>query len=382
MKVAIAVHGRFHAFDLARGLHRRGALSQVATTYPAFVARRWLPAPIRLRTAPWLEAWRRLYGRAPFLPAPDSGVAVAFGRFAARTLPEDADVLVGWSSATLEAIPVARSRGMRVVIERGSTHIQHQTEILAAEYACLGLGRVPTSPVLIERELREYEEADAIAVPSRLAARTFVDRGIPAAKIIVNPLGVDRGPFVGSSAKARSGRPRILFVGEVGVRKGIVYLLDAFASLGAIAELHLVGPVEPGFETVLARYPQASVVLRGPLFGKLLERAYADADIFCLPSVEEGFGMVLGEAMVAGLPVVATNVTGASELIESGREGILVPPADVPALRDALRALIDDSQRRAQMGAAARARLKQGFSWDDYAERALTAYRAVLGQSG
>ncbi len=63
MKVAVAVHGRFHGFDLARGLHERGCLSQVATTYPAIVARRFLPRPIRLRTAPWLEAWRRLHGR-------------------------------------------------------------------------------------------------------------------------------------------------------------------------------------------------------------------------------------------------------------------------------------------------------------------------------
>ena len=381
MKVAIAVHGRFHAFDLARGLHTRDALSQVATTYPAFVARRWLPAPIRLSTAPWLEAWRRLYGRVPLLPAPDPALAVAFGRFAARTLPEGADLLVGWSSASLEAIPAARSRGMRVVIERGSTHIQHQTEILTAEYARLGLGRAPTPPALVERELSEYEQADAIAVPSRFAASTFVARGVPATKVIVNPLGVDRGRFA-VPVKAGTGKPRILFAGEIGVRKGIAHLLEAFASLSAGAELHLVGPVEPGFEVILARCSLAGVILHGPLSGTALVRAYANADIFCLPSIEEGFGMVLGEAMAAGLPVVATSVTGASELIESGREGILVPPADVPALRDALRALIDDSANRARMGAAARARLDKGLSWNDYAERALDAYRAVLGHLG
>jgi glycosyltransferase involved in cell wall biosynthesis len=268
---------------------------------------------------------------------------------------------------------------MHIVIERGSTHIQYQTEILVAEYARLGLGQAPTSPILVERELREYEQADAIAVPSRFAAHTFTDRGVPAAKMIVNPLGADRGRFAAPSARARTGRPRILFVGEVGVRKGIAYLLETFAPLSAAAELHLVGPVEPGFETVLARHSLANVILRGPLSGRTLERAYTDADIFCLPSVEEGFGMVLGEAMAAGLPVVVTNVTGASELIESGREGILVPPADIPALRDALRALIDDPERRVRMGAAARVRLEQGFSWDEYAERAFKAYRAVLG---
>ena len=381
MKVAVAVHGRFHGFDLARGLHERGCLSQVATTYPVFAARRFLPRPIRLRTAPWLEAWRRLHGRVPFVPAPDPGVAEAFGRFAARTLPGDADLLAGWSGATREAIPVAHARGMRVVIERGSTHILHQARVLEAEYGRFGLVAVPVPRAIIERELEEYEDADAVAVPTRFAADTFVAHGIPRGKVHVNPYGIDPARFPARRPSSDGRRvPRILFVGRVGLRKGIPWLLRAFASLGRHAALELVGPVEKGMETVLAGEPTDGVAMAGPLAGEGLARAYAGADIFCLPSIEDGFGLVLLEAMAAGLPVVATDVTGGIELVRPEREGFLVPPGDSRALHDALSALVADADMRRRMGAAARARVEDAFTWRHYRDRAITAYGRILTQ--
>ncbi len=309
----------------------------MATTYPAFAARRFLPRPIRLRTAPWLEGWRRLHGRVPFVPAPDPGVPEAFGRFAARTLPGDADLLVGWSAATKEAIPVAHARGMSVVIERGSTHILHQAKVLETEYARFGLAATPVPRAIVERELRESEDADAVAVPTRFAADTFLAHGVPRDKVHVNPYGIDPARFPAPRPPS-AGRHalRILFVGRVGLRKGIPWLLRAFASLGRHAALELVGPVEKGMETVLAGEPTEGVAMAGPLTREGLARAYARADIFCLPSIEEGLALVLLEAMAAGLPVVATDVSGAAELIRPEREGFVVPAGDARPLHDAL----------------------------------------------
>lgn len=379
MKIAISVHGRFHAFALARELAARGALSQVATTYPAFVARRWLAAPIPLRTAPWLEAWRRLHGRLPLVPPPEPGLARAFARFAARTLPGDADMLVGWSAATLEAIGAARRRGMKVVLERGSTHIAHQTEVLAEAYARLGLPSHPIPSETVARETQEYAEADAIVVPTRFAAATFVARGVSEGKVIVNPLGVDTARFASAASRSSRSRPVILFVGEVGVRKGVASLLSAFAPLADRAELRLVGPVERGFATVLARLPSESVRLSGPLSGGEIVRAYREADIFCLPSHEEGFGMALAEAMASGLPAIASDMTAAADLIESGEDGLVVPAGDERALGDALAVLVSDAELRARLGAAARAKIEGGFTWGHYGDRAMAAYRRVLG---
>jgi glycosyltransferase involved in cell wall biosynthesis len=201
---------------------------------------------------------------------------------------------------------------------------------------------------------------------------------VPPEKLIVNPLGVDTARY-GRSSDMPRGKPRVLFVGQVGVRKGVAYLLDAFAPLSVRAELHLVGPIEPSFEKILARAPMEGVTVHGPLSDKALMQAYGMADILCLPSIEEGFGMVLGEAMASGLAIIATKITGASELIVDGREGLLVPPADASALRAALAAVIDDPKVLSRMKEAAWARVRAGCSWDDYAARALATYRRVLG---
>ncbi len=219
-RVAVAVHGRYHAFDLARELHRMGHLAQLTTTYPAFAARRFVPAPASLRTTPALELWRWAHGWAALVPDPDPGLAKAFARFAARTLPDAADVLVGWSAGVLEAIAPARERGMAVIVERGSTHISHQAETLAEEYRVFRLAPPAPSPETIERELAEYQAADAIVTPSRFAAETFAARGITPSKIHVNPLGVDASRFRAVERPVRD-RPTILFVGRVGLRKGV-----------------------------------------------------------------------------------------------------------------------------------------------------------------
>lgn len=376
--VTVAVHGRFHGFDLAAQLHRRGLLARLLTTYPAFAARRFLPADIPLATIPWLEALRRLWPVLRLPGRPDTRIARGFARFAARNLPP-CDLLVGWSGASLEAMAEAKRRGIKVVLERGSTHMDHQSEVLAEAHARWGLDWAATDPELVAREREEYAAADRIALGSRHAAETFLARGFAPEKLLVNPYGVDLARFGTAEREERRDRvPRLLFVGLVGVRKGVPELLRAFAALKRPAELHLVGPVEPGFAPVLARLSCDGVVVRGPLPGAALPAEYAAADLFVLPSVEEGFGMVILQAMAAGLPVVASTATGLPDADPRGEAGWLVPPADAPALGQALEAALDDGDRRRAMGRAARRLVAAGWSWDDYGSRAALAYRGLI----
>jgi glycosyltransferase involved in cell wall biosynthesis len=251
LKVNISVHGRWHAFELANGLHSRGALGRLATTYPKMIARRFLRAGIEVRAHSALEVRRRLYDRWRIGAKPDLAIARAFGRFAARAAVGDADILVGWSAGVLEAIAPARAAGMKVVVERGSTHIRNQVRILTEAYEEFGLDYRGTEDEIVARELAEYEGADAIAVPTDYAARTFVDEGVPREKLIVNPYGVDLGRFAPATARAPNRPIRVLCVGRVGIQKGIPWLLDAFAKVGFGAELHLVGPVDDEAATFL-----------------------------------------------------------------------------------------------------------------------------------
>lgn len=376
MRVAVSVHGRYHAFALATQLHRAGVLSQLATTYPAFIARRFLPEGVRLSTIAWLEVLRRLHGRFGG-PSPDLLIARRFGRFAASVLPGDADLLVGWSSASLEAARLAKGRGMKVVIERGSTHIVHQDRVLAEAHAKLDLPYAGIDPGIIAREVEEYALADMVVTGSQAAAASFAPNGVAAAKVAVNPYGVDLGRFGAIRPQRREGgKLCVLFVGQVGVRKGVPWLIEAFDRLGGGAKLRLVGPVDSAFKAYLARRTLDGITLTGPKHGTELEQEFARADIFCLPSIEEGLALVVLQALAAGLPVVASHPTGAGDI--AAAQPLLVPPADAEALAGALAALGQDPERRVHLSTLGPKAVSSGFTWDDYGRRALALYQSLL----
>ncbi len=378
MKITVSVHGRYHAFELAKGLHQRKHLDQLLTTYPRFIARKFVGPNALIKSAAVLELKRQVYSKFGIGGKPDLSISKSFGQFSQRQLNRDTDIFVGWSSASLEAIKPAQGFGTKVIIERGSTHISAQTDVLRDAYKQFGLFFNETKVEMIEREEQEYALADKIFVPSKYAAQTFVDRGIAADKIIVNGMGVDFEMFQAPSSRSLDRMPRIVFAGGVGIRKGVPWLLKAFKRLSSKAELHLIGPVSPDYEKMLRKEIGANVFVRGALPGHDLSSEYGRGDIFCLPSLEEGYGMVIPQAMACGLPVVTTNVVGAADLLQHAHNGLIVSPADSTALSDALERLIDDVDLRQTMGAYAQATVQQGQGWDDYVSRAVALYETML----
>jgi glycosyltransferase involved in cell wall biosynthesis len=378
MKITVSVHGRYHAFDLAKGLSKRGYLDQLLTTYPKFIARKVVGTDVSIKSMPLLELRRRMYSKLGIGGKPDLGIAKSFGNFSRQRIRVDTDIFVGWSSASLEAINPAQDLGSKVIIERGSTHIVSQTDVLRAAYKELGLSFYETESEIIEREEQEYALADKISVPSNYAAQTFVDRGVSIDKIFVNGMGVDLGLFKAPAFRPVDRKPRIIFAGSVGVRKGVPWLLDAFKRLSSKAELHLIGPVSSNYKDMLRIGVGKNIHVRGPLSGRQLAAEYSRGDIFCLPSLEEGYGMVIPQAMSCGLPIVTTHVVGAADLLEHGYNGLIVAPGVSIALADALERLVDDVALRESMGVNAFTTIQSGQSWDDYVCRAIALYEDLL----
>lgn len=377
-KVNVSVHGRWHAFELANGLYRQGHLGRLLTTYPGFIARRFLDAGAEIRTRPLLELRRRAFDRLRFGSRPDAAIAARMGAFAAAEAASGADILVGWSSSVLEAIAPARAAGMKVVVERGSTHIDHQARLLRDAYDSLGWPADLPLPEIAQRERAEYAAADAIAVPTEYAAETFAQEGIPKDRLIVNGYGVDLSKFAPSENIDDEERAGIVFVGRVGVRKGVPWLLRAMKLQRGQGRLNLVGPVEDGFQELLRRETSDAVTIRGQVAGEALPAIYARARIFCLPSLEEGMPLTLLQAMAAGLAVVVTEAASGG-IVEQSGAGIVVPPGDAEAIGDALDRLINDPELAREMGRCGRRAVQAGYSWQDYTDRAIAAYRNLLG---
>lgn len=170
----------------------------------------------------------------------------------------------------------------------------------------------------------------------------------------------------------RAVAPHVVFLGEIGERKGTFVLLEAWAKLAAEpdvlggARLTVAGDrgVDRAHATVAAHGTTESVTVRSWLAPAEVAELLAGADVFVLPSQSEGQPMAVLEAMAHGLAVVASDVGGIPEMIEDGRSGLLVPPDDVEALGAALRAVLTDADRRHALGRAARARASAEFDID------------------
>ncbi len=189
------------------------------------------------------------------------------------------------------------------------------------------------------------------------------------------PNGVDVAAFARASPWPTS-RPAILFVGRHEPRKGLAVLLDAFAGLEREAVLWVVGD-GPQHAALRGKH-HPGVEWLGRVSEEEKRARLRGATIACFPALDgESFGIVLLEAMAAGTAVVASDITGYRDVARSGREAVLVPPGDVSALRQELRALLDDPVRRSQL-ADNGAKRAQEHSLDHLADRFIEVYRRAI----
>jgi alpha-maltose-1-phosphate synthase len=381
MKIAITTPARFPAaFAAARYHEQRGELSRIISPVPPSRTDAWGIARDRNVGMTAMGAWNQGFSRfGPRSLAQQHQIAfsAAFDEIASRLIG-NVDVVNAWCSTALRTIRAAHRDGIPVVLEVASAHIEAQAEILRAEFARYGgeHDRAVITPAVVERTLREYDEADRIIVTSSFVRNTFVERGVDASKIAVVPYGIDAAPA--PLRRERSGALRVLFVGGCSLRKGLPYLFEAFRRIESPAELRMVGRPNPALFQRLGGLPKFAYAA-GVRNGAALAREYADADIFVLPSVEDGFGLVTLEAMQSGLPVIVTDHCGSAEVVEDGVNGFVVPSRDAGALASRLDMLLADADIRARMGAAAR-RTAQARTWQTYGdERHERVYEPLLG---
>jgi glycosyltransferase involved in cell wall biosynthesis len=225
---------------------------------------------------------------------------------------------------------------------------------------------------------REPHLANGWVVASRFTASTLVERGIPGDQIHVVPYGVDHHIFTARSAAPRADQPlTVLYIGSLSQRKGLSYLLDAVRSLNTRA-VRLVlcgrGIVDEG---LLAAYSGVGAEVHIGLSRAELIRQMHRADLFVLPSLAEGFGHVILEAMSCGLPVVATPHTCAPDVIEPGTHGFVVPLRDADAIAGRITWAVDHRSELAAMGEAAAARAR-AFSWERFRAGVREAYQKMI----
>ena len=370
LQVIQAVTGTFWHFDLARELESRGYLKRIYSSFPwARLRREGVPRE-RVRTFPWIHGpWMLAHRYAKVPQRISSEIALAnirlFDRWVARNL-EDCDIFVALSGSGLKAGRLAQTRGAKYVCDRGSSHARYQKMIVEEEYARWGFAGGRVDPRTIEREEAEYAQADAIAVPSGFARRSFIEMGVVAEKVRTIPYGVRLDRFSNAGDKP-SGAFDVLFAGTVSIRKGVPYLLEAFAKLKhPLKRLRLAGPIEPEMHSLLGRFNLSKVELLGRLSQDDMARCMNASHVMVLPSVEDGFGLVMAQAMACGAVVVASENTGGPDLFTDGVEGFVVPIRSPEAILERLTRLADDPDLLERMSAASAQRVQSLGGWSEY----------------
>ena len=373
LRVVHSVWGSFH-LNLTRELHQRGMLEAFFTSFPKSRFKDEAIPLDKIHSDPWLHtlvAGKARYGLAwDMVDRPLLRWNVRrHDRFLQRHLPP-CDAFVGLSGSGLEAGRLAQARGGKYVCDRGSSHIVYQENLLKEEYQRWGHVYRGTDPFHVDREQREYAEADCVVAPSKFARQSYLEMGLPAEKVMAIPQCVSLGRF----EKVADPDPKeftVLFVGQLSLRKGIPYLLQAFDRFRhPHKRLLLLGSAPPEVKCIFRDRPVAGVEFLPRQSREELIALMSRSHVMVLPSIEDGFGMVLAEAMACGCPCISSQHTGGPDLYEHGKEGFLVPIRDPEAITQALDQLAQDPALRQRMSEAALERVKRlggshtyGESW-------------------
>jgi Glycosyl transferases group 1 len=283
-------------------------------------------------------------------------VARRFSAAILRTGLGEAPIVWGFNNASLELFQAARVQGRQCILEQTILPPELEFKLMREELARWpgwqpGLDILEVDYSAIDRAAQEWALADCIVAGSDFVREGLEQCGVPQGKIRVVPYGVDVNCFSPKAIHERDRRAplRVLFVGEVGLRKGVPDLLDALVQLGpARVEARFAGEVTLDHER-LGPFAHVATFL-GPVPRVQMPEIFRWADVFVLPSIVEGSATATYEALLSGLPVVATLNTGS--IVQSGVEGFIVPIRDPDALAETIGRYALDRELLAQHQAA------------------------------
>lgn len=295
-----------------------------------------------------------------------------FGSRVARAGFGDADTVWGFNGASLEIFVAAKRQKLCCILEQTIGPLPIQKRLLLAERERwpgwqLNEPEVGDSTELEQRERAEWEHADVIVCGSQFVVDGIAECGGPFHKCRVVPYGVDLSAYPIKQPRPRLPvEPlRVLFAGEVGLRKGAPWLFEALRTLGpARIEARFAGPIALS-DKKLAPYAGLATFL-GAVPRARMPELFAWADVFILPSICEGSATVTYEAIASGVPVICTPNTGA--LLSPAVT--IVPVGDVSALAAAITA-----HDRADASRSMAPKYRYQYGLDAYAERLLAAVR-------
>ncbi len=391
--------GNANVRHAALGLARAGLLAEYWTCLGVNPAAAWLrllpsgvaaqfrrrAVPEELRPITHSRAWREIVR----LAASRAGTLTRHetGRFCVDAIYHDLDRatarrlgrgrftgVYAYEDGAAASFAAARARGLATFYDQPIGYWRAARRILTEEAArepawATTIAGNRDSAAKTERKDEELRQADVVFVATSFTKATLQEHPGFTAPVHVLPYGA---PLADSapprSPYAAAGQPlRVLYVGSLGQRKGLSYLFAAAALAGRSIALTVIGTKPAESCEVLERALGAHHWIASLPHAGVLERM-RQSDVLVFPSLFEGFGLVILEAMAQGVPVITTPHTAGPDLITDGVDGFIVPIRDAPAIATRLERLYHDRDLLGAMGTAARARAAQ-FTWTNYEQQ-------------
>jgi glycosyltransferase involved in cell wall biosynthesis len=307
MKILIGTSTPFHLAHLARELTRLGHDVKIIGYMPKIGVKRFLDRNVKYQsffifTLPFsffaLQSFsKRLKKWAIYLMMP------IIDWFISRQI-SDQDAFIGLSGVCLKSLRKAKKKGILTFSDRGASHVLTQMEVINNAKKMI----YPNS--YIKRELQGYENSDFIAIPSIFTYNSFINNEIEPNKLFLNNYGVDfKNFFSEKDNKKNSNKINLLFVGNWSYQKGCDLLSDLLCRLDNVIITHIGNKGDLDFPES-KRFISKGVIPNCELF-----KFYSKNDVLVLPSRQDGFGMVLLEALACGTPIIASENTGALDIL-------------------------------------------------------------------
>jgi len=290
-----------------------------------------------------------------------------------------------YEDSALESFRAAKSVGAKRILDYPVAHWRRVRRILLEErdlqpaWSDTMVGLFDSKEKL-DRKDEELLLGDAVLVASTFSKESLLECPFPTPPAVVIPYGAP--PTSQTAGKSMAATPskrlRVLFVGALGQPKGVSYLFEALELLGDLCSLTLVGRATSKNCVPLNQALQKHRWIPSLPHAKVLEEM-RDHDVFVFPSLSEGFGMVLTEAMSQGLPIITTPNTCGPDIITDGVEGFIVPIRSPLAIAEKLELLARNRELLREMGEAARKK-SQNSSWEGYRKKVAETVLAVCSR--
>ena len=359
-KINILSSGRFHVCDLARELDKNGFDVKFYSFVPTKRAKKFgLPkhccASILFFMAPFLLLEKVLFPQTKWIKR----MRILIQDFISGLYMRRCDILIAMSGDFLYAVKRAKRQGALIILERGSKHILEQRRILEGLPSLRG--KKPVPDMNVKRELAGYKLADYIAIATQHVQRSFEKHKYPVNKLFVNPYGVDLTMFKPlPDAKKEFD---ILMVGGWSYQKGCDLIVEAISKTN-YSFLHVGGIVDLPFPK-LNKFVHVDSVDQSQL-----AKYYNMAKIFIFPSRQDGFGMVLSQAVACNLPIAGSKDSGApdlKEMVEISQCIIIIDDYTPNAIQQAIEQALKKYQQL--QGRIYAGKAIENLTWEAYGKR-------------